>query len=157
MILLALDQASKTSGYAIYNDDKLIDYGKFTFDDTDLGIRLQKIKNKIKQLVIDYEVDEVVFEDIQLQDNVETFKVLAMVLGVVEELLTELKIPHKTILASSWKSTLKIRGKQRPEQKRNAQAWVINTYNIKPTQDECDAICIGKHYLLQKNHNNWSF
>ena len=157
MKLLALDQSSKISGYAIYDDEKLIDYGKFSFDDPDLGIRLRKIKNKIRQLITDNNIEQVVFEDIQMQENVETFKILAMVLGVIEELLTELGLPHETVLASSWKSTLKIKGKQRAEQKRNAQSWVINMYNIKPTQDECDAICIGKHYLLQKIHNNWSF
>lgn len=156
MRLLALDQSSKISGYAIYDNEKLIDYGKFSFDDPDLGIRLQKIKNKVRQLIADNKIEQVVFEDIQMQENVETFKILAMVLGVIEELLTELGLPHETVLASSWKSTLKIKGKQRAEQKRNAQSWVINMYNIKPTQDECDAICIGQHYILYKKHSGWS-
>jgi hypothetical protein len=39
-----------------------------------------------------------------------------------------------------------IKGRARVDQKRNAQLWVNNTYNIKATQDECDAICIGAHY-----------
>jgi hypothetical protein len=36
-VLLALDQASRTSGWAIYKDGKLSDYGKFTFEDEDMG------------------------------------------------------------------------------------------------------------------------
>jgi hypothetical protein len=62
-------------------------------------------------------------------------------------------------LASSWKSTLGIKGRTRPEQKRNAQEFIQKTYNIKPTQDECDAICIGCHHLIHKVSNDsfdWS-
>lgn len=151
MILLALDQSSKCSGYAVFNNDTLITYGKFTFEDTDIGIRLMKIRNKMKELVDQYHPDEVAFEDIQQQDNiknnVQTFKILAQVQGVVYELLTELKIPHKCILAATWKSTLGIKGKTRPEQKRNAQQFIIDKYKIKPTQDEVDSICIGEHYI----------
>ena len=105
-------------------------------------------------VILDYSIDEVVFEDIQLQNNVlnnvQTFKVLAEVFGIIDELLTEKKIPHIAVLASSWKSTLSIKGKTRPEQKRNAQAYVEKTYGVKATQDESDAICIGSHYT-QKN------
>lgn len=150
MKLLALDQASRTSGFAVFEDGKLIKYGKFTFNDTDFGIRLMKIRDKVKALIDEFSIDKVVFEDIQLQDNVDTFKKLAEVFGVIFELVTELNIPHEAILASSWKSTLKIKGAQRPEQKKNAQLWVVNNYNIKPTQDECDAICIGVHAIKNK-------
>lgn len=155
--LLALDQSSRTSGYAIFEDGQLLTFGKFTYEDYDFGVRLEKIRNKVRSLIQEYEIDEVAFEDIQLQDNVETFKKLAEVFGVIYELLTELKIPNCAILASSWKSTLGIRGKQRPEQKRNAQQWVVNTYNIKPTQDEADAICLGVHVIKNKvKAQDWS-
>lgn len=149
MRLLALDQASRTSGYAIFEDGKLIDFGTFTFDDDDIGIRLHKIRNKVANLIADNDIEKVVFEDIQLQgnvaNNVQTFKTLAEVFGVIYELVTSLNLPHEAILSSSWKSTLGIRGRTRPEQKKNAQLWVINTYNVKPSQDASDAICIGAH------------
>lgn len=151
--LLALDQASRTTGYAIYQDDKLIKYNKFTFDDSDFGVRLLRIRNKIDNLIKEYNIDEVAFEDIQLQENVETFKKLAEVFGVVYELISEKQLPYYIVLASSWKSTLSIKGRHRAEQKKNAQKWVEETYNIKPTQDECDAICIGAHVLINKRKN----
>lgn len=150
MKMLALDQASRTSGFAIFEDNKLIKYGKFTFEDSDFGVRLMKIRNKVQSLIEEFSIDKVVFEDIQLQDNVDTFKKLAEVFGVIFELVTELNIPHEAILSTSWKSTLKIKGTKRPEQKKNAQLWVNENYNIKPTQDECDAICIGVHTLRTK-------
>lgn len=153
--LLALDQSSRTSGYAIFKDQKLIHYGHFTFDDADMGLRLNKIKKKIKSLIDEYEITEVAFEDIYMDgqrvNNVQTFKVLAEVFGVVYELVTDLGLPNTAILAGTWKSTLNIKGTARAEQKRNAQTYILNTYNIKATQDECDAICIGAHYIKQKN------
>lgn len=153
--LLALDQASVTTGWSVFFDDKLEAYGKFTIKEDDIGERLYKIRENVKSLIQKYDINEVAFEDIQLQNNVQnnvqTFKVLAEVFGIIYELVTELEIPHTAVLAGTWKSTLEIKGKNRPEQKRNAQAFVVNTYNIKPTQDECDAICIGTHMIRKTN------
>jgi Holliday junction resolvasome RuvABC endonuclease subunit len=148
--LLALDQASVTSGYAVFKDGVLVDYGKFTFDD-DIGDRLVKIRNKVLALIKSHDINEVAFEDIQMQsnvmNNVQTFKVLSEVFGVIQELITELGIKYTVVPSATWKSTLNIKGRTRPEQKRNAQAYVLETYNVKAIQDVCDAICIGTHVL----------
>ena len=53
MTILALDQASRTSGYAVFCEDQLIDSGKFTYEDADLAERLVKIRKKVETL-IDY-------------------------------------------------------------------------------------------------------
>ena len=168
MRLLALDQATRTTGYAIFIDGKLELHDKFTVDDECIGERLHKIREKIATLVMDYDIDYVGFEDIQLQEtvngkesvnNVQTFKVLAEVFGILEELFVELKIPHTAVLSSSWKSTLGIKGRTRPDQKRNAQLYIETTYNVKPTQDEADAICIGCHYCAKASMDegfDWS-
>ena len=151
MRILALDQASRTSGWSYFEDGKLLSYGKFTYDDQDFGIRLYKIREAVKTLILKYAPDEVVYEDIQYQKDkekygVDTFKKLAEVYGVVQELLTEFKISHRAVLSTVWKSKLgllKGYGQARESQKQAAQEWVVNNYKIKPTQDECDAICIG--------------
>lgn len=62
----------------------------------------------------------------------------------------EMGIDYEVVASSSWKSTLSIKGRNRAEQKRNAQEYVLNTYNLKVIQDTCDAICIGAH-ILSKN------
>ena len=152
--ILALDQSSRTSGYAIFEDDKLIKCGHFTFEDEDVGLRLYKIRQYIDKIIDDYNITEVIFEDIQLQqnvaNNVATFKTLAEVIGVITELFLEKDVKYSAVLASVWKSALGIKGRQRPEQKRNAQAFIATTYGLKPTQDEADAACIGT-YLVNKN------
>lgn len=149
MRILAFDQASHTTGYSIYEDGELVKYGKFTFDDDDFGVRLNKIRNQVKDMVCSSMFDKVYFEDIQLQEdvgnNVATFKKLAEVFGVIYELLTALGIPNEAILATVWKSGVGITGKQRTEQKKNAQKWVKEKYGFSVTEDEADAICIGAY------------
>ena len=91
--LLALDQASKVTGWAIFEDGELKSYGKISLDDPNTDTRLVQLRQSIQTLVADYNIDEVIFEDIQQQNNVannvQTFKVLAEVYGVVSELLQE--------------------------------------------------------------------
>ena len=160
MTILALDQASRTSGYAVFCDDQLIDSGKFTFEDADIAKRLMKIRNKVEELINEFCIEKIILEDIQCQGNVvnnlETFKILAEVIGVLTELAAEKNLPYALVYSTVWKSTLQIKGRTRPEQKKNAQKYVLNTYGKKVTQDESDAICIGAHYT-KKNMSAFSW
>lgn len=150
MRILALDQASRVTGYAIFEDDNLIDSGTFTLTDDDVGERLVQLRNTIINFIEQQKINVVLFEDIQLQAGaagVTTYKVLAEVFGVIQELVTEKAIEYHIIHSQTWKSALNIKGKARTEQKRNAQAYVADTFNLKVTQDAADAICIGAAYI----------
>lgn len=148
--LLSLDQASRISGYAVFNPKgELITYGKFIADQEDIGDRLVFIRQTVADLIQKYDIGQVIMEDIQQQENVQTFKVLAEVFGVIYEYLTEIEMPNTCALASEWRHTLKIPGTQRQVQKKNTQAWVAQHYGVKATQDECDAIAIGTHYIMR--------
>ena len=128
-------------------------------------IAIGQIDPEVQKLIDKFEIDEIVFEDIQLQtnvgNNVKTFKILAEVFGIIYELATELKIKNTAVLSGVWKSALGIKGKRRPDQKHNAQLYVNNTYHVNPTQDECDAICIGAYatkykFLNEDSGFDWS-
>lgn len=152
--ILALDQSSRISGFAIFTDGKLAEYGTFTMDDESIPIRLVKIRNKVIELVKKYKVDKILLEDIQMQqqvNNVATYRVLAQVLGVLEELCAEKGWPHDIVHSQTWKSALDIKGRDRAAQKRNAQQWVLDNYGVKPAQDACDSICLGASYLKNQN------
>lgn len=152
MKILALDQASRTSGYAIFEDNQLIDSGTFTLVQDDVGERLVELRDTIIKFIDNNQIELVLFEDIQLQAGnagVTTYKVLAEVFGVIQELLTERGIEYQIIHSQTWKSILNIKGRSRPEQKKNAQMYVLNTFNKKVSQDTADAICIGSSYIKQ--------
>lgn len=144
MILLALDQSSRTTGYSVFNDKNLIDSGTFTCINDNIGKRLVKYESKILELIDKYKVDKIAFEDIQMQGgNVVTYKALAEIFGITHYIVTKLDIPYEVISSNTWKSQLGIKGKQRAEQKKNAQKYVAEHYNKKVSEDESDAICIG--------------
>ncbi len=153
MKLLALDQASRTSGWAIFDNQELTDSGTFTLKSDDVGERLVQYRQCLSELIDKYEIDEVAFEDIQMQgqvNNVQTFKILAEVFGVTQEYLAEQNYFYHIISSNTWKSKLQIKGRTRPEQKKNAQAYVLEHYNKKVSQDESDAICIGASIVGDK-------
>lgn len=155
--ILALDQSSRVSGYAVFVDNQLVASGTFTVSDDYIPDRLVKIRKKVVALIEKYDINKVLLEDIQMQtqvNNVSTHKILAEVLGVLEELCAERKIPHELIHSSTWKSGLNIKGRDRATQKRNAQAYVEEVYKLKVSQDESDAICIGSHYV-KKTKSAW--
>ena len=162
--LLALDQSSYTTGYSVFKDGQPVAISHFTAQGDDLGKRLEQIKTNIIELIAKYDIDEVVFEDIQLQDmaggkevGIKTFKILAEVFGVVHELLTEMEMDYTIVPPVVWKATFKIAGKGRKVEKKMAQDYVFNTYGIKCTEDEADATCIGAHVLKkQESEFNWA-
>lgn len=150
MRILALDQASRISGYSIFVDGILLESGKIVTEQDQIGQRLHTLKVKVIQLIQSYNIDTLVIEDIQLQstvgNNVKTYKVLAEVFGVMEELAADLKLKLEIVHSQTWKSGLGIKGANRPAQKKNAQLYVEQTFNKKVSQDECDAICIGQYF-----------
>lgn len=150
--ILALDQSSRITGYAVFKNNQLVASGTFATTDDSIPQRLVEIRARVTKLIEFYEIDKVLLEDIQMQtqvNNVATHKVLAEVLGVLEEMCAEYKIPHEVIHSQTWKSGLAIKGRDRAAQKKNAQAYVADTYGKKVSQDESDAICIGSHYIRQ--------
>ena len=149
MTILAFDQATRTSGYSVYEDQKLIAHGTFTFTDNNLGMRLWKIRQKVEELYNKYLPDKIVYEDIQLQqgavNNVVTFKSLAEVFGIIYEYATELGVDNEAILSGVWRKGLGIVGTKREQYKPNTQKWVIDNCGLRVSEDEADAIAIGAY------------
>lgn len=150
MRYLALDQALQTSGWAIFNNGDLIEYGTFKTKNFDpIEKRLHDIWNELNELADKYEFDYVFFEDIQQQRNAETYKKLAYVQAAIFLWCYWIENVEYMILSPShWRSLLKDKykvnfGKNRVEQKKAAQELIEQLYKLKVTQDEADAICIG--------------
>ena len=112
MKLLALDQATYTTGYAVFEDENPIKVSHFTVTDKDFATRLVKIRQKVIELIEKYDIDTVAFEDIQMQNNivqnVKTYKMLAEVFGVISELLQERQIQYYVVAPNVWKATFNV-------------------------------------------------
>lgn len=167
MKILAIDQASKVSGWSVFENGELIEYGKVTFNDDDFILRVSKLRSWLNEFIDDNSIEKVILEDIQLQIdkesqqvvygegnivNVQTFKKLAGLQTVLYELCLSKDIPVEIYHSSAWKSTCKITGQHRQEQKRSAQNYILNKYGVKVIQDIADAICLGEHACNTSNN-----
>lgn len=147
---LALDQATKTSGWAVYLSGNLVEHGIYKTDGY-IGERIMHIKKwflgKIDHLEMVYGVpiDMIVLEDIQMHStDVVTYKALAHLQGVLINSAMERGIKTKVVPASTWRHQLGIKGKGKTIQKKNAQIFVTNNFGLEVNNDESDAICIGE-------------
>lgn len=159
MLFISFDQATVTTGYSVFLNKDLIDYGKFKHEG-DPFYRLIAQKSNINSIIKDFmdkypkEKITITFEDIQLQQNVDTFKKLAQLQGaVISGVIEEFGIKPQLVLASSWKGFARVTGRARAEQKRNAQKMIQEKYDKKVTQDEADAILIG--FWAANSSMNW--
>lgn len=163
MIYLSLDQSLNTTGYALFDDKSLLIYGKFNIPATKpIEQRLNLFIKEIMKLEEQYQFKDIFFEDIQYQNNAETYKKLAFVQAAL--IIWCYNTSHKfTILAPShWRSVLKNNysisfGKSRKEQKQKAQELVQKIYQIEASEDEADAICLGVAALKEKDNNKSAF
>jgi Holliday junction resolvasome RuvABC endonuclease subunit len=153
MIYFAIDQSSNISGYSVWRNTELVEFGKVQFEGEFID-RIFELKLWMISKIDEYEEEqvEVVIEEIQEQSNMQTFKKLAMLQGALLLSLRERDIKYHLVYASQWKSGIGILGKKRAEQKRNTQEYVLQKYGKKCTQDEADAICIGE-YMANKIQN----
>lgn len=148
--ILALDQASITSGWSLFEDGNLIQYGNWTSNGKHHTERVSLTKCWVASLIETTCPDFICLEDIQLQRNfkgeeaVVTYKKLAALQGVLSNYIYEKKIPFEVIPSSTWRAAAEIKGKTRSDKKRNAQLKIKKLYDISVTQDEADAILIGE-------------
>ena len=89
--------------------------------------------------------DKVVIEDIQQQNqNVSTYKKLAMLMGVLISLFLENNTLHDIVPPTRWKSYCGIKGRKRQEQKDNTVLFVQEKFDLTDVpEDEADSISLG--------------
>lgn len=164
MMLLALDQASRVTGWALFEGDKLKAEGKFSLSPSlAIGDRLAEFYNNLSKLFGNHIFDELAFEDIQLQaGNVKTYKMLAMIQAMAILWCTMHGIKYYILSPSHWRKTLKEQydiewGRKRDEQKQSAIDFIRKKYNLDVSSDEADAICLGTAHVLESQRSAGAF
>lgn len=162
--ILALDAATGTTGYSIYDDKQLVAYGTFTTEYSDDSTnKINQVKKWLEEVCKTCTPDAIGIEGIQYQKEhgVKTFQTLANLQGVLLDFCFENRDKYKYALAASstWRSYLGINhGDQRENAKQQAQSYVKLLFGIKATQDEADAICLGKYFtskFVEKRKLTW--
>lgn len=165
-IILALDQSTRASGWSIFIDNKLKDYGSWSIEkNLSLEKRLLLIINNIQDIINKYNPNIIYIENIQLQKDesynigVDTFQKLAQLQGAIILLCSYNNIEYHLVYPSEWRKScnfLKGNDKKRQSQKKIAQEYVRQQYNVDCTEDEADAICIGIHAISREEIFDWS-
>ncbi len=162
--LLALDAATGITGYAIYDDDQLVGYGTFKANKDDpTEQRIDEMRLYLINAIKQWKPDFVGLENIQLQQfghsfQVELYRALANLQGVLINTLYQYKIDHDLVYSSSWRKYCNVGDdKGRENKKKAAQDKVKTWYGVNCTQDEADAICIGKYFVnfLKNTKSSW--
>ena len=143
--IVAIDNASHNAGVSVFDDGKLVFYHLYNYAGDTID-RLLKNRQFLEDIVaLQWKPDLVVIEDIQYQNNIQTFKTLAMLLGNSLVCMRAHNIRTETVLSKVWRSHFIINGKTRLQEKSQAIEKVKAMYNIDVNDDVAEAILLGKY------------
>lgn len=165
--VIALDQATRVSGYSIWDNGKLIKYGTFETQLDDEIARCNAIKTWLISLINEWKPDKIGFEGIQFQTysngkhsmGITVFETLAHLQGILMETCYDMNVPYEVAPTNTWRAYCGVKGQARTDKKRSMQNLVKQWYDIGVTEDEADAIGIGKYFADKYMKNiiveNW--
>ena len=162
VILLSLDASISSTGYAIFDKDKLISYGKIVTKKKDFkteDLRINFICDEIKELIINYKINDVVCENQFVSVNKSTILLLRKLIGAIVRTANEFNIEITYYSPAQWRGILGINSGKSTDKKKKAYDYLIrkNTIDfefipkgVKKNDDIVDAICIGIAYIKDK-------
>lgn len=146
--VIGLDQATKISGYSVFDGKELIDYGVFSAPEDKKEIERDNIiRQWLINLITNFKPDIVVLEGIQYQKmiGVETLITLARLQGVLLITAYDMGADPRIAHTATWRNYNGVKGKTRSDRKKSAQLIVKELYDIKVSEDVADAILIGRY------------
>lgn len=153
--LLALDTSTTCTGYSVYENGELTDYGCLDFDSSiPMDIRLEKIMNEIYALIDKLNpqivVAEMTFANTASKNNVETQKNLTLLLGAVWGKCVLTGAYFHYFRASEWRKL--VDSSKKPRKREELKKWSIDKVNsILKTEinndNISDAVLIGMAYI----------
>lgn len=108
IILLSLDISSRSTGYAIFKENKLFKYG-YIYQPREYNItkRLNNIKHEIIKLIKEFNINAICIEDIIYKSKV-ALSVLSKAQGIMLDYLYENNIDVGIVSPIEWKSKYNI-------------------------------------------------
>lgn len=151
---LALDLASRQSGWAVFNKDgSLVEYGIIAPKPLKLTARqrLPIIMKEVQTIIDKHGIKEMILEepaggaeDRGAGNNWLTMSVLFITHGAVALEMERQKIKYSIISPSTWQNRLAIFKRDRAGRKAGAKNYATTNYGLADTleQDIYDAICL---------------
>ena len=119
--ILAIDQA-RNGAWSVFDYDtgEVVGYGTFSFDvkKYTYARAILHIEQILSAVIAAYDIKFVAIEDIQLRVNVQSFKKLAQLQGVIVNLCERNKLLYGLIAPTQWQNFCKARGRNTTEIKK---------------------------------------
>lgn len=148
MRVLSMDQSTRMSGYAVFDNGQYICSGVIDLNKSELNTyeRSFEMARLLWKVLKEYKPDHLIIEDTQQQNNVKTVITLARLQGMIIGYAEAHKIKVHILLPSQWRAALDYT--QGPKVKRavlkqQSIDFVKEKYNLDLIEDECEAICEG--------------
>lgn len=161
--ILALDQALMQSGYAVFNQDKvLLDYGIIKPNRSDEGItRFCTVRDKITELYNQYKPTTIVLEPPMGDDprdrrtderGVMTFSILNGTYWMNRMIAEDFHCEQFDIPASVWQNRIGAFSNDRNTRKIKAREFAMKEFNLPGDleQDIYDAVVLGWTYFYNQ-------
>ena len=147
MTILVFDQATKCTGYSVWVDGQLQNYGIIEVDDKTLTSieRIRAMREKCIDIAERYRPEMICIEGVQYQNNQAVYSQLSQLQGAIMTIAFDKDIALYIIPPTVWKGHCEIKGKKRAEQKENTIKMVRNLYGLEVSEDIADSIGIGRY------------
>lgn len=154
MKLLALDTSSTQTGWAYYEDGQYIKSGVINLKKIkDVDLRVKSMINEINILLEKIVPNHVIIEDIVVQRNWHTFKILTIIVGSLYGLCINKDYSYSYYSPTQWRNI--IDPGKKPKKGEELKNWDIEKAKMitkkKINDDEADAILLGAAYLKANN------
>lgn len=152
-IIISLDESTKSTGFAIFKNDDLINYGAIQENSKDVLERVNDILDKINSMIDEYKPNIVIVENVQITMSAPTAKALMGLQFAIELMCHRKNIECTSVRTAHWRKVLGLSNSpkfKRADKKKEAMEYVKNKYNIdEKIDDVTDAICIGESYIKE--------
>ncbi len=156
--VLALDASTTKTGWAIFEESKLINYGKVVAEHKDVTERICYMNQWLDKMIEEWDLDLIVLEDVYQKQNPQTFKILSRLQGVFINSAFLYDIKTELVMPVTWRGGLNVGDKKRAVLKEKAIKFVKKMYNVIVSEDEAEAICMGHYfmtYILKNDFFGW--
>ena len=127
--ILAIDQARNGAWSVFDYETKTLEaYGGFSFNNKDYTYAkaIRAIEELVDSLIKTYDISAVFIEDIQLRVNVQSFKKLAQLQGVLINLFEKNEYLYDFVAPTQWQNYCKARGRSSKEIKEKIKALELS-------------------------------
>lgn len=146
-VILAFDQATRISGWSIFEDGQYVDSGIIDLHKvTDIDERTKQMGMELCNKIEEVQPHLIIIEEVQNQSNTAVVIKLARLQGMVLGFAAAHKIKTKIFEPTVWRKLLSYRQGskvKREELKQQSIDYVKKNFGFDFSEDRCEAICIN--------------